>query len=118
TALAASTVIDNTNNILTISLDGKTAQPITLASGTYTRAALAQVVATAVNSAAGLSGATIAASITGNDLTLTSMRYGSDSGLDVLSGSALTALGFAGGETAQGRDVVGSFLINGATETA
>src|SRR4029077_10051250 len=34
------------------------------------------------------------------------------------SGTALAALGFLGGESAQGRDVVGSFLVNGVTEPA
>jgi len=117
-ALAASTVIDNSNNTFTISLDGKTSQPLTLASGTYTQSALAQAVAAAINGTTSLAGAGINVGVTNNNLTLTSNRFGSTSQVTMQSGTALAALGFVGGESAQGRDVAGSFLVGGVTEPA
>ncbi len=45
TALAASTVIDNTNNTFSVNLDGRSSATLTLAAGTYTQTALAQAVA-------------------------------------------------------------------------
>jgi flagellar hook-associated protein 2 len=117
-ALAASTVIDNSNNTFTIGLDGKTSQPLTLPSGTYTRTALAQAVTAAINGASSLAGAGINVGVTNNNLVLTSNRYGSTSLITMQSGTALAALGFLGGESAQGRDVAGNFLVGGAVEPA
>ena len=116
-ALAASTVVDDTNNGLAIVVDGKTSQGLTLAAGTYTPTAL-QAVAAAINAAPELAGASVNVAVVGNKLSITSTRYGLASEVAVSSGTALPALGFLGGESAQGKDVAGSFLVNGVTETA
>jgi flagellar hook-associated protein 2 len=116
--IAASTVITSANNTFTVDLDGKTSSSLTLASGTYSPTALAQAIEAAINADTKLSGATVNVSATNNNLTITSNRYGSDSSITMVSGTALTALGFAGGESADGRDVAGSFVVGGVTEQA
>jgi flagellar hook-associated protein 2 len=118
TALAASTVIDNTNNTFAIGLDGATSATLTLAAGTYSQQALAQAVQAAINSDSTLQGRGVTASLTGGILTLTSNRYGAASNVTAKSGTALAALGFTAGASNQGADVAGSYLVNGVTETA
>jgi flagellar hook-associated protein 2 len=119
-ALAASTQITGTNNTFTVTVDGQTSSPITLASGTYTPQQLAQEVQAAINGAPQLSGTQVIASVNaGGQLVLTSQSYGSQSQVAIGSGgTALTALGFTGTESGQGQDVAGSFLYNGVSEAA
>ena len=118
-ALAASTVINGTNNTFTVNVDGKTSDPLTLASGTYTPSQLAQAAAAAINGDAGLEGEAINASVNGsNQLVLTSNVYGSASQVTMDNGTALSALGFQAGASAKGVDVAGNFVVNGNTEPA
>lgn len=116
-ALASSVTIDNTNNILTLTVGGRTAS-VTLAAGTYTPAALAQMVQGAINGDSDLAGRQVTAALQNGALTLTSSTYGSSSQVALGGGSANAALGFSGTETAHGQDVVGSFVVNGVTEAA
>ena len=116
--LAASTVIDGTNNAFTISINGTTSSTITLAAGTYTAQALAQEVQSEINASSSLSGRLVTAGIVGGKLTITSNTYGSSSKVKIGSGTALGVLGFAGTEAGSGSDVVGNFVANGVTETA
>jgi flagellar hook-associated protein 2 len=118
TALSAATVLDGTNNSFTVGLDGKTSALLTLAPGTYTQTALAQALQSAVNGDTTLNGATINVSVAADLLTFTSNRFGSASQVLLQSGTALAALGFAAGASSQGRDVVGSFTVDGITEPA
>lgn len=117
-ALAAATVIDNTNNTITLTVDGKTSSTITLASGTYTRANLAQELQAKINANADLVGRQVSASVVNDKLTVTSHLYGYTSEVKVVSGSALAALGLAGTESDRGQDVVGKFVVDGVAETA
>jgi flagellar hook-associated protein 2 len=119
TALAASTVIDTSNNTLTVNVDGQTSDALTLASGTYTPSQLAQAVQSAINGDAALKGEAVNASVNGSgQLVLSSNVYGSGSQVTVESGTALSALGFDAGATAKGIDVAGNFVVNGVTEAA
>ena len=54
----------------------------------------------------------------GDALTITSQSYGNSSEISSLSGSAISDLGFDGSETGQGKDVAGSFIVDGVVETA
>jgi flagellar hook-associated protein 2 len=117
-ALAASTVIDGSNNTLTIVLDGKLSGNITLASGTYTQSALAQELQAQINANSALTGQRVSVIFDTDRLTITSDSYGLASEVKVVSGTALTALGLAGSESDKGQDVVGNFIVNGAVETA
>jgi flagellar hook-associated protein 2 len=89
--LAASTLIDGTNNTLNLELDG-VATPVTIASGTYDAASLLGAVQTAIDAAGG--GATAALDATGR-LRLTTTHEGSAASLQVTGGSALASLHLA-----------------------
>jgi flagellar hook-associated protein 2 len=117
-AVAASTVIDNTNNTLIVKVNGTTSGTLTLANGTYSRSALAQALKTAINSDTALGARDVDVALLNDKATINSRTYGAASRIEVQSGSALAALGFAGGESAQGHDVAGSFVVDGDTETA
>ncbi len=117
-ALAASTVIDNTNDTITFTVDGKTSSTITLASGTYTRANLAQELQAKINGNAELAGRQVSVSVLSDKLAITSNLYGYTSEVKVGTGTAVSALGFAGTENDRGQDVVGKFLVDGVAETA
>lgn len=116
-ALAASTTIDATNNALSLTIDG-VAVNVTLASGSYTAAALSQAVQGAINASPDLTGRRVAVGLDAGRLTITSASYGSTSQIAIGTGSANAALGLSGSETGQGKDVAGSFLVGGVTETA
>jgi flagellar hook-associated protein 2 len=103
---------------LTIALDGKTSALLTLAPGSYTQAALAQALQAAINGDETLNGARVNVAIAADLLTITSERFGSASQITMQSGAALAPLGFTAGAAAVGRDVAGSFTVNGVTEAA
>ena len=87
-ALAASTVIDNSNNALQIEVNGAT-RNLTLASGTYDAQQLAMAVQTAANNA----GAQIATSTAADgSLRFSTLTEGMSATLRVTGGTALTAL--------------------------
>lgn len=110
TALAASTVIDASNDQLTVTVDGVTATIGLLDNATgYAPSALAAQVQSAINGASALSSAGIAvsASVDANGkLVITSNRYGSASQVNV-SGNAVTAL-FGTATSTAGIDVSGT----------
>ncbi len=115
--LANSITLDESNRELSISVNG-TSRTVTLADGVYTPLTLAREVQTEVNSALSTLGGSVSVSLSGQKLVLKSDRYGSSSGVEIQSGSALSVLGFFGGESSQGQDVAGQFIVNGEIETA
>ena len=117
-ALVAATVIDGSNNSLVVRIDATTSTTITLTSGTYSQLDLAREVESRVNANLLSSGKQVSVSLDNQKLVITSDRYGADSEVSVLSGSALGALGFVGTETDTGLDVAGSFIVNGLAEAA
>ncbi len=116
-ALAGSVVTDNTNNILSLNLDGKSST-LTLANGTYSPTALAQMLQSSINSDTDLAGRQISVGVQTGQLTFSSASFGSSSRLSFGTGTANAALGLAGTESGVGTDVVGSFVVNGVTEQA
>jgi len=118
TALAVSTIINGANNTLVVKLDGATSGTLTLAAGTYTPVMLAQALQSAINSDAALAGRHVSVGLIGNKLSVTSDRFGLASEVTTQSGTSLATLGFAPGAAATGRDVVGSFLVDGEVESA
>ena len=95
-ALAPSTLIDGTNNTLTIEVDG-VAHTVTIASGTYSPAGLADAVQAALDAAPAQADASVDA--TGR-LRITTDHEGSTATLQVMGGSALGALGLTVDATA------------------
>lgn len=118
TALSASTVIDNSNNTLTLTIDGRSTGTLTLSSGTYTQAQLAAEVKSVVNAAVYALGSSVSTSLDGGKLRIGSDRFGAASSVEINSGSALAALGFSGGESSSGVNVAGEYVVNGQVETA
>ena len=116
-ALGSSTHIDGTNDTFTFSLDGQSAT-LTLADGTYTQTALAQMLQSAINSDSDLDGRQISVGVQGSQLTFTSGSLGSGSQISFGSGSANSALGLTGTENSTGVDVAGNYVVNGVTEPA
>ena len=115
--LAASTAINSSNNELTIKIDGAEAT-LTLADGVYTRQELTDLLETTINNSTALAGRQVSAGLSGNSLELTSNSYGASSKLEIVGGSVLADLGLTAGQTASGKDVSGSFLVDGQTELA
>jgi flagellar hook-associated protein 2 len=116
--LAASTVIDSSNNSFTVSIDSQTSAALTLADGTYTRQELADHLESAINGDSTLIGREVSVSLSGNALQITSLAYGTSSKVSSVSGTASSELGFVGTESDQGQDVVGKFIVNGVDEIA
>lgn len=90
-ALASSTTIGSSNDTIDVSVNG-TAYALTIASGTYTPAELAQ----AVTKAAGSAGAPLEAAVgSSGALVLSTTNQGSAASLQVTGGTALSSLGLA-----------------------
>ncbi|MFN9718829.1 MAG: flagellar filament capping protein FliD [Planctomycetota bacterium] len=117
TAPGVSTVIDSTNRHLEVSLDGKTAT-LSLTEGTYTAQQLADHLESVINESPDLAGRDVTVSLNSGKLQVTTVSYGVSSEVEIVSGSAISALGFTAGQTDNGRDVAGSFLVGGKTEPA
>ncbi|MCU1390324.1 MAG: flagellar hook-associated 2 domain protein, partial [Ilumatobacteraceae bacterium] len=93
--LAASTVIDGSNNVLDLQIDG-VSRTVTLAAGTYTAAQLVGATQTAIDASGGGATASLAS---GGGLVLTTKHEGSSATLQVVGGTASTALQLAAGST-------------------
>ncbi len=115
--LNESAVIGDTNNGLTLKINGAEAT-VTLASGTYTRQDLADLLETTLNSTTNLAGRSVSVGLVGTGLRINTDSYGSTSKIEILSGSALADLGLTAGVTATGKDVQGTFRVNDQNETA
>jgi flagellar hook-associated protein 2 len=103
---------------LSLSVDGQSIGPLTLAHGAYTPQQLAQEVQGKINGGATTNGRQVAVSVSGSQLVVTSASFGRASQVNIGAGTALTALGFAGNEAATGQDVAGTFIVNGVVESA
>lgn len=118
-ALAASVVIDDSNNSLQITVDGIVSETLTIANGTYTQAEIASQLETTINSSTELGVHNVLVGLSAsNELVITTEGYGTSAKLSSVTGTASSILGFSGTETDSGQDVVGSFIVNGVTETA
>ena len=112
------TTIADGQNQLQFSLNGQDSGLLTLTDGTYTPAELADHVESVINSSSELAGQ-VSVSVDENDqLTITTAQYGSNANIQSLSGDSLVALGFDGSEEGVGKDVAGTFIVDGVTETA
>ncbi len=118
TALADSIVIDGSNKLLSLSIDGASLTDLALAEGTYAREELVQHLQSVINAAPGLTGRSVSVGLEGTSLRISSDAYGVASKVSIDGGTALAALGFAGGENAQGVDVAGTFIVDGQVESA
>ena len=117
-ALASSIVIDSSNNEFTLEVNGVLSETLTLAEGTYTQQELADHLETVINSSSELNNQEVTVSLESGQLEIRSTAYGLSSTIDQIGGTAASTLGFTGSESGTGRDVAGSFIVNGVVETA
>ena len=114
------TITSDSNDTLTLKLDGVESATITLGAGTYTGADLAQALQTAINNDTNFQakGSSIVVTYdSANDtFTFTSEKYGSASSIEFTGGSILGDLGLSTDDQDSGVDVGGS-LTNVDTGT-
>ncbi len=115
--LAGTIVIESSNRELTVDIDGASAT-LSLGTGTFTAAELAENLQETINQSTDLKGRSVRVGLVGDRLSITSVAYGSSSSVLIESGSSLASLGFVGGEEDQGQNVAGSFIVDGVTEVA
>jgi len=114
TDLAASTLIDNSNNTLDFTVNGR-AVSLSLTNGTYTRSDLATHVQSILNGSFTANSEKLTVSLSGNKLDIRTNAYGRNQQIRIgAESTSLTALGFAP-ETTTGIDVAGT--INGQIGT-
>ena len=117
-AVTGTVTISATNNTFQIRVDGRDSNVLTIPDGTYTLAQLAPILEDLINKDDNIAPARVSVSVVGDQLQITSERYGLDSEVTILGGTSLSSLGFDGTETDTGKDVAGSFIVNGVTEPA
>ncbi|MCA9152472.1 MAG: flagellar filament capping protein FliD, partial [Planctomycetales bacterium] len=115
--LAASTVIDETNNSFEIAVDGKSSIDLKLRAGTYTQEELADEVEFQINNNKELAGRQVRVAVADQKLTITSVTYGISSEVGELGGTALSDLGLTGTESDRGENVAGRFVVEVNGET-
>ena len=113
-AIGSSTIIANTNDGLTVTVDGISAA-VALAAGTYTNAEIAAQLQSRINGVAAFKTAGISTTVSqsGGVFTITSARYGSASAASITGGNGATNLFGATPTSTAGVDVAGT--INGST---
>ncbi len=108
TPLAASSTITSANDQLDVNVNGSPLS-VTIASGTYTPAQLAQAIMQG-------SGGALSASVSSSgELSIATTQQGSTASLQVTGGSALGELGLSSGSTVYGTD--GQIDVDGTTTT-
>jgi flagellar hook-associated protein 2 len=115
--LADSTVITAANNTIELALDGVT-ETLTLNEGTYTRQELADHLESVINGASAYGNREASVSLDGDALRVTSASFGTQSQLRIVSGLALQDLGFTAGQAEAGKNVAGSYIVDGVVEAA
>ena len=118
TSLAASTVIDGTNDSLALTINSQSTGNLLLTHGTYTRTQLAALLRSTIQAAPQSAGTDVRVTLSGDQLQLSTGAFGQDAKIGLGSGTAWSDLGWAGTETAQGTDVAGYFQVAGQRENA
>jgi flagellar hook-associated protein 2 len=118
-ALGGIITIQPPDNTLVIRLNNAALLNITIEPGTYTPEELAAILQRLINTHSNNGNNHVSVSLDNtNRLQITSHMYGASSSVSIEGGTALSQLGFVSGASAQGSDVSGYFVVNGATETA
>jgi len=120
TAAAGTTLIDSSNDSLSLNLDGVPSGTLSIPHGSYTPEELATILQSVIGASSQLSatGAKATVGLDGGRLLITSERYGAASAVTGMAGTALTALGFSSATAAAGSDVAGFFILDGNTVDA
>ena len=118
TSLAASTVIDGSNDSLALTINGQSTGNLQLTHGTYTRSQLAALLRSTIQAAPQSTGTDVRVTLSGDQLQLSTGNFGQDARIVLGSGTAWSDLGWTGTESSQGTDVAGYFQVAGQRENA
>ncbi len=118
TSLAASTVIDGTNDSLSLTINSQSTGNLQLTHGTYNRSQLAALLRSTIQAAPQSIGTDVRVSLSGDQLQLSTGTLGRDARIVLASGTAWSDLGWTGTESSQGTDVAGYFQVAGQREDA
>ena len=113
-----STVVDSTNNQFQIKVNGVESEVLTLSEGTYTPEELRAEVETLINASSELGIHDVSVTLENDRFTITSNQYGSASKISNVTGTAASNLGFNGTEIEVGKNVAGTFIVDGVEEEA
>lgn len=116
--LAATTVLTSANNTFSATIDGQSTGTLTLSEGSYTQDQMAAELERVINASPGLSGRTVRVAAIAGQLQITSANYGTSSEVRLATGTANATLGFLGTENSVGKNVAGTFVVNGVEEEA
>lgn len=116
--LAGTSTIDDTNDELSLEIDGRTFEGIKLSHGTYDPTQLADMLERKLNSLESSNVERVRVGVTGGRLEIQSLNYGKSSTIGELSGSSLTVLGLSSTLSDTGEDVIGHFKVDGKVEKA
>ncbi len=117
-SVAASVVIDSSNDTFSLAIDGKSTGQLTLTHGTYTREEIAEHLEQQINNSSELSGQSVEVYAVNDQLKIRSNTYGSQSEINSLTGTALSVLALDDAPSDTGQDVVGRFIVDGQIEEA
>lgn len=118
TSLAASTVIDGTNDSLSLTINGQSTGNLQVTHATYTRSQLADVLRATIQAAPLSTGTDVRVTLIGDQLRLSTGSFGRDAQFLLAAGTAWSALGWTGTESSQGTDIAGYFQVAGQQENA
>ena len=116
--LSGTTVLTSANNTFSATIDGQSTGSLTLSEGSYTQDQMAAELERVINAAPGLSGRTVRVAAIAGQLQITSAAYGTSSEVRLAAGTANTTLGFLGTENSVGKNVAGTFVVDGVEEDA
>ncbi|MCU0704406.1 MAG: flagellar filament capping protein FliD [Fimbriiglobus sp.] len=116
---APSVIISPPNNALQLRVNGLLSGGVTLNPGTYTPESLVQMLQQRINATPALDGNSVSVGLdSGGRIQIASQQFGGSSSVELVDGTALTALGFTAGQRSVGTNVAGNFVVNGVTEAA
>lgn len=118
TPLSGIITVQPPDNTLVIKLNNATLLNINVEPGTYTPEELAALLQKLINSHPDNNKNYVNVTLDNNHLQISTQRYGSQSRVNIVGGTLLPQLGYAGGESAQGSNVDGYFVVNGVSEAA
>lgn len=116
--LAGTTVLTSANNTFSATIDGQSTGTLTLTEGSYTQDQMAAELERVINAAPGLTGRTVRVAAIAGQLQITSAAYGTSSEVRLATGTSNSTLGFLGTENSVGKNVAGTFVVDGVEEEA
>lgn len=116
--LAGSVTIDDSNDLLSLEIDGRTFKDIKLSHGGYDPSQLADMLEQKLNSLENSSVERVRVDVVSGRLEIASLSYGKNSTLGSFDGTSLTSLGLSSSISDKGEDVIGHFKVDGQVEKA